>query len=62
MYRQAQLFSGGADPNSAQVEKLLVTAIEACERYFQAFQFVVWSGTSAKDALSSVLFETHGNA
>jgi hypothetical protein len=41
---------------------LLSSALEACECYFQAFQFVVWSGTSAKDALAGVLFETYGNA
>jgi hypothetical protein len=62
MYRQALLLSGGAEPNSAQVERLLVTAIEACERYFQAFQFVVWAGKSAADALEGVLFETVGEA
>ena len=62
MYRQALLLSGGADPTSAQVEKLLLTAIEACERYFQAFQFVVWAGKSAGEALDCVLFETAGTA
>jgi hypothetical protein len=62
MYRQAMLLSGGAEPTSAQIEKLLVTAIEACERYFQAFQFVVWAGRSAPEALQSVLFETVGEA
>jgi hypothetical protein len=62
LYRQALLLSGGADPSSAQVEKLLHTAIEACERYFQAFQFVVWAGKSAPEALQTVLFETAGRA
>jgi len=62
MYRQALLLSGGAEPNSSQVERLLVTAIEACERYFQAFQFVVWAGKTASEALESVLFETLGEA
>lgn len=62
MFRQSLLLAGGAEPTSAQVEVLLSSALEACECYFQAFQFVVWSGTSAKDALSSVLFETRGNA
>ncbi|HVY21568.1 MAG TPA: YbjN domain-containing protein [Bauldia sp.] len=62
MYRQAMLLSGGAEPTSAQIEKLLVTAIEACERYFQAFQFVVWAGKSAPEALQTVLFETAGEA
>jgi len=62
MYRQAQLLSGGAEPNAQQVERLLATAIEACERYFQALQFVVWAGKSASEALESALFETAGEA
>ncbi len=62
MYRQAQLLSGGAEPTSGQVEALLLTAIEACERYYQAFQFVVWAGKSATEALESVIFETVGEA
>jgi hypothetical protein len=62
MYRQALLLSGGAEPTSAQIEGLLLTAIEACERYFQAFQFVVWAGKTAPDALATVMFETVGEA
>jgi hypothetical protein len=62
MYRQALLLSGGADPTGAQVERLLHAAIEACERYFQAFQFVVWAGKSAADSIETVLFETAGQA
>ena len=62
MFRQSLLLAGGVEPSSQQVEVLLSSALEACECYFQAFQFVVWSGTSAKDALAGVLFETHGNA
>ena len=60
MFRQALLLSGGAEPNTSQVERLLVTAIEACDRYFQAFQFVNWSGLNARDALDTVMFETEG--
>ena len=55
------MLAGGADPTSQQVEVLLSSALEACECYFPAFQFVVWSGTSAKEALAGVLFETSGN-
>jgi hypothetical protein len=62
MYRQTLLLSGGAEANSQQVESLLSTAIESCERYYQAFQFVVWAGKSAGEALDSVLFETAGEA
>jgi hypothetical protein len=62
MFRQSLLLAGGAEPTSQQVEVLLSSALEACECYYQAFQFVTWSGTTAKDALASVLFETVGNA
>lgn len=62
MYRQTMLLAGGAEPNHQQVEALLSTAIEACERYYQAFQFVVWAGKAAPEALDSVLFETAGEA
>ncbi len=62
MFRQALLLNGGVEPTGQQVEVLLSTALEACECYFQAFQFVVWSGVPARDALRSVLFETHGCA
>ncbi len=62
MYRQTLLLSGGAEANNQQVESLLSTAIESCERYYQAFQFVVWAGKTANEALDSVLFETAGEA
>ena len=60
MYRQSLLLSGGAEPNNHQVEMLLTNALEACENYFQAFQFVNWSGLNAREALDAVLFETEG--
>ena len=62
IFRQSLLLAGGAEPTNRQVEVLLSSAVDACEAYFQAFQFVVWSGVSARDALQSVLFETHGSA
>ena len=62
MFRQSLLLAGGVEPSSQQVEVLLSSALDACESYFQAFQFVIWSGTSAREALSSVLFETLGTA
>lgn len=62
MFRQALLLNGGAEPTGEQLECLLVSAIEACERYFQAFQFVVWTGHDAKYALECALFETEGTA
>ena len=45
-----------------QCETMLRVSVEACERYFQAFQFVIWAGKTAREALDSVLFETEGEA
>jgi hypothetical protein len=36
--------------------------LESCERYFPAFQFVVWAGKGARAALDAALFETAGEA
>lgn len=62
IFRQSLLLAGGAEPNNQQVEVLLSSALETCELYFQAFQFVVWSGMDAKAATETVLFETVGEA
>ena len=62
MFRHAQLLCGGADPTSQQVERMLVLALDSCDRYFQAFQFVVWANKPADEALADALFETVGNA
>lgn len=62
IFRQSLLLAGGAEPNNQQVEVLLSNALESCEAYYQAFQFVVWSGMDAKSAMDAVLFETAGEA
>jgi hypothetical protein len=62
MYRHALLLTGGIEPSARQIGAMLVGAIESCDRYYQAFQFVVWAGRSAQEALEGALFETVGNA
>lgn len=62
MYRHALLLAGGAEPSARQIGAMLTGAIEACDRYYQAFQFVVWAGRSAQEALEGTLFETVGRA
>ena len=62
MFRQSLLLTGGAEASSAQIEAMLTNALENCERFYQAFQFVVWAGHSASEALSTALFETAGEA
>jgi hypothetical protein len=62
IFRQSLLLSGGVEPTGRQVEMLLSSALDACEAYYQAFQFVVWSGMDAQSAVSAVMFETVGEA
>jgi hypothetical protein len=62
LYRHALLLTGGVEPTGRQVEVLLSNALQACECYYQAFQFVAGSRISAEDALAGVLFETCGTA
>jgi len=61
-YRHTLLLAGGAEASAAQCEALLEAALEACERHYQAFQFVIWAGKSAKEAMEVVAFETVGQA
>lgn len=62
MFRHALLLPGGAEASQDQCAMLLSTALEACERYYPAFQFVVWAGKSAAEAMHAALFETVGEA
>ena len=61
MYRQG-LMLNEALATTGQCEALLRAALEACERYYQAFQFVVWAGEASREALVSTMFETEGRA
>ena len=62
MFRNGLLLSGQAQATEAQLEALIALALEACERYFPAFQFVIWAGNSAEEALRCSLLDTVGEA
>jgi len=62
MFRHALLLAGGVEASGKQCESLLGTALDACERKSAAFQFVLWAGKSAREALDAAMFETSGEA
>ena len=62
MFRHALVLAGGVEPSGGQCESVLGTALDACERYFPALQFVVWAGKPAREALDAAMFETSGQA
>jgi hypothetical protein len=62
MFRHALVLTGGIAAADSQCEMLLGMAVDSCERHYQAFQFVLWAGKSAREALVSTMFETRGEA
>jgi len=58
------LLNRGLRANDAihQLEEAVETALNECERYFPAHQFVLWGGKSPEDAFEAALFETAGEA
>jgi hypothetical protein len=61
LYRHGLLLTG-AETQASQCEALLRAALEACERYYQSFQYVLWAGKSAEEALTATMLETQGQA
>jgi len=61
LYRHGLLLAG-AETHVGQCEALLKAALEGCERYYQSFQFVLWAGKSAEEALAATMLETQGHA
>jgi hypothetical protein len=62
MFRDALVLAGGVRATDVQCEAVLGIALDACERHYQAFQFVLWAGKSPREALETAMFETSGRA
>ena len=62
MYRHALPLRGVPKPAIQQIEDLIETALLECERFYPAFQYVVWGGKSATEAMEAALVETVGEA
>jgi hypothetical protein len=62
MYRHALILPEGLTASSAQCAEMLAGAINACERYYPALQFVIWAGKTAAEAMTAAMFDTEGEA
>ena len=62
MFRHSLLLIGGVSTSAPQCEAVLGAALDSCERYYPALQFVVWAGKSAREAIDAAMFETAGEA
>lgn len=61
-FRQSVLMRGAAAPGAKQFEYLVDIALSTSERFYPAFQYVVWGGKSAEDAIAAAVLETVGEA
>ena len=62
MFRHTSLMRGVGRASVEQIEDLVDIAVAECERYYPAFQFVVWGGKTAPDAIATALLDTMGEA
>jgi len=62
MFRHSMLLRGAGGPSMEQLLDLVETAIEECERFYPAFQYVIWGGKSATEAVAAAMVDTVGEA
>ncbi|ACI99295.1 YbjN domain-containing protein [Rhodospirillum centenum] len=62
MFRQTLLLRGARAASVEQLEDLVDIALSECERYYPAFQFVIWGGKSAQEAVTAAILDTVGEA
>ncbi len=62
MFRHAMPLRGAHGPSAEQMHDLVDTAILECERFFPAFQHVIWGGKSAAEAVAAAIIDTVGEA
>ena len=49
-------------PDQGEIAAVLAAALDAADQFLPAFNFVVWAGKSAEEAVAAVIFETAGEA
>jgi hypothetical protein len=62
VFRHAQMMAESDLADEARARRLLERVAETCARHHPAFQFVIWAGKTAEEALAACLFETMGEA
>lgn len=62
VFRHACLFRQNTLPSVELIEDLVEIAVNESDRFYPAFQFLIWGGRSPEDALAAALLETEGEA
>ena len=62
VFRAALLLRGSEGASVEQLEDLVEIALNESDRFYPAFQYVVWGGKTPAEAVDAALFETVGEA
>lgn len=62
VYRHGSVLGDDGLLGLDQAQALIDTAIEECDRFYPAFQFVLWGDKSPRDALDAALVDAAGEA
>ena len=62
IYRHTVLLRGAESRSVEQLEELVDIALTECERFYPAFQFMLWGGHTPQAALDAAMLETVGEA
>ena len=62
VFRHSLALPFGERPTLAQAASMIDAAVEACDRYFPAFDFLIRGAKTPSDAFDACLFETVGTA
>lgn len=62
IFRNAMALPGGERPTLAQAASMIDAGVEAADRFYPAFDFLVRGGKSPEEALAACMFETVGRA
>lgn len=62
LFRYTILSRGEHVPNVEMLEDLVEIALTECERFYPAFQFVIWGGKRPVEAMAAAMIDTVGQA
>ena len=62
VYRHGLLLGDEGLLSLSQAQGLVETAVDECDRFYPAFQFVLWGDKSPRDALASAMVDAAGEA
>ncbi len=62
LFRHSVLLRGAPGASAESLEDMVDIAITECERFYPAFQFVLWGGKTPTEALEAAMLECAGEA